>query len=131
MAQSVEIDQSNRSSKVQQKERNELAKTICQFLESLPLGIVFILLSESRAFWFNVKRDYLALQTLDIPLKFPAAIGGEWHVTGLIDAMPNDHANVITDFEKMGDQLVFPQAFGLITQLVVPLVNLFGRPADS
>lgn len=131
IAQGLEMESSNRSGKVQKKEKNDLAKTIKDFLQSLPLGIVFILFCDNNAFWFNVKRDYLALQALDIPLKFPVAIGGEWHVTGLIDALPQDHANVLAVFEGMTDKLVFPQAFSILTQLVVPLVGLFGRPADA
>lgn len=131
ISQGIESESPNRSAKVQKKERNDLAKTIRDFLQTLPLGIVFILFSGKNAFWFNVKREYLTLQALDIPLKFPVAVGGEWHVTGLIDALPQDHANVLTALEGMGQKLVFPQAFSILTQLVVPLVGLFGRPADA
>ncbi len=131
IAESVESDSPEKSQKVQRKERNEMAKTIRDFLQSLPLGIVFILISEGRAFWFNVKKEFLALQALDIPLKFPVTIGGEWHVTGLIDAMPQDHGDIMSEFDTTGSKRVLPQAFEILVQLVVPLVGLFGRPSDS
>ena len=130
IAQGVELDQSTRSSKAQKKEKNDLATTVRDFLQSLPLGIVFILFAEDNAFWFNVKRDYLALQALDIPLKFPLAIGGQWHVTGLVDAIPQDHANILPTIEGTGNKLVLPQMFAVLTQLIIPLVGLFGRPTD-
>lgn len=131
IAQGVEVDRSNRSSKSQKKQKIDIAKTIQDFLSTLPLGIVFILFSGQNAYWFNVKREYLSLQDLDIPLKFPVAIGGTWHVTGLVDAMPQDHANVLSEFQELGSKLVFPQAFSILVELAIPLVGMFGRPADS
>lgn len=71
-----------------------MAEIIRGFINSLPLGVVFILFNGQNAFWFNVKREYLQLQALDIPLKFPLQIGGLWHVTGVIDALPQDYAEM-------------------------------------
>lgn len=131
IASGLNIDDTNRSSKAKSKERHVLAETIRDFMNSLPLGVVFILLDEKNAFWFNVKREYLQLQSLDIPLKFPVQIGGLWHVTGVIDALPQDHAEIASVFGGYGDRLIVSQALTIIAQLVVPLVGLFGRPADA
>ena len=124
-------EDSQRSSKVQAKERKDIAEIIREFINSLPLGVVFTLFDGKNAFWFNVKREYLQLQALDIPMKFPIQIGGTWHVTGIIDALPQDHAKFAQEMEQYGDKLVFSQAFSIITQMVVPVVGLFGRPADA
>ncbi len=127
------LDSSNpqRSPKGQRQEKSEMARLIRDFLQSLPLGIVFILIAGDNAFWFNAKREYLQIQGLDIPLKFPLSIGGRWHVTGLIDALPQDHGSAASSLEELGDKIVFPQAFTLIAQLITPLVGLFGRPSDA
>jgi hypothetical protein len=95
------------------------------------LGVVFTLFDGKNAFWFNVKREYLQLQALDIPLKFPVQIGGVWHVTGVVDALPQDHGEFGEKIGSDGNKLVFSQAFPIITQMVMPLVGLFGRPADA
>ena len=124
-------EDSQRSSRQQAKERKDIAETIREFINSLPLGIVFTLFDGDNAYWFNVKREYLQLQSLDIPLKFPAQIGGVWHVTGVIDARPQDYGEFGTDLGLYGDKLLFSQAFPIITQMVVPLVGLFGRPGDA
>ena len=126
-----EEEDSPRSSKVKAKERKDLADVLREFINSLPLGVVFTLFDGKEAFWFNVKREYLQLQALDIPLKFPVQIGGTWHVTGIIDALPQDYGEFGEDVGAYDDKLVFSQSFSLITQLVVPIVGMFGRPADA
>jgi hypothetical protein len=120
-----------RSSKAQAKERKDIAETIREFINTLPLGVVFTLFDGENAYWFNVKREYLQLQALDIPLKFPVQIGGEWHVTGVIDALPQDYAQFSENIGNYGEKLVFSQAISIITPIVTPLVGLFGRPADA
>lgn len=126
-----EDEGSQRSSKVKQKGRRDLADIIREFVMSLPLGVVFILFDSNNAFWFNVKREYLQLQSLDIPLKFPMQIGGEWHVTGVIDALPQDYAEMATDLEGYGDRRLVSEAVMIIAQMALPMVGLFGRPADA
>ena len=126
-----EDENSNRSSKVKQKERRDIADVIREFIQSLPLGVVFILFDGKNAFWFNVKREYLQLQSLDIPLKFPMQIGGEWHVTGVIDALPQDYVEMASDLENYGERRLVSEAVMLIAQMAMPIVGLFGRPADA
>ena len=122
---------SNRSTKGKQKERRDLADVIREFIQSLPLGVVFILFDGTNAFWFNVKREYLQLQSLDIPLKFPMQIGGDWHVTGVIDALPKDYAEIASDLNQYGEKRLVSEAVLLIAQMAMPIVGLFGRPADA
>lgn len=122
-------ENSNRSSKVKHQEKKDLAAIVREFLQALPLGVVFTLLAENEVFWFNVKREFLQLQTLDIPLKFPFQIGGTWHVAGIIDALPGDYAPDEKDYSIYGDKLILSQGFTIITEMIVPLLQLFGRPA--
>lgn len=131
IAEGIDIENTQRSPKGLRQEKSEMAKLIRDFVQSLPLGMVFILLTDSDAFWFNVKREYLQIQDLDIPLKFPVSIGGEWRVTGIVDALPQDHASGLSIVPGLGEKLIFPQALTLITQFIIPLITLFGRPADA
>lgn len=131
IANGIDAEDVHRSSKAKVKKRKDIAEIVREFINSLPLGVVFILFDAKNAFWFNVKREYLQLQSLDIPLKFPIQIGGEWHVTGVIDALPQDHAEIESVIDNFRDRLVIPQAFTIITQIVVPIVGLFGRAADA
>lgn len=121
-----------RNPKAQRNEKRALADIVREFVQSLPLGVIFILFTERDAFWFNVKREYLQLQSLDIPLKFPVQIGGTWHVTGILDALPNDYTAALTDqLIAFDNRLVLTQTFSIISQVIAPLVGLFGRPADA
>lgn len=131
MAGGLADSDSPRSSKVQAKERKDLAAIIREFINSLPLGVVFTLFDGKNAYWFNVKREYLQLQALDIPLKFPVQIGGTWHVTGVIDALPQDYGAFSDQIGLYGEKRVFSQTFSVITEIVTPLVAMFGRPADT
>lgn len=131
IASGIDQDVSERSSKVKQKERRELADIIREFVQSLPLGVVFFLFTKETVFWFNVKREYLQLQSLDIPLKFPVQIGGTWHVTGIVDAVPADYGNFTDKIDTFGNKRVLNQGFTIIGQIIAPLVGLFGRPADT
>ncbi len=123
--------ESSRSSKVKNKNKNELGEIIREFIQSLPLGVVFILFTARDAFWFNVKREYLQLQSLDIPLKFPVQIGGVWHVTGIVDSLPQDYADIADHISGFDEKRVVPGGFETIAQLITPLIGLFGRPADA
>ncbi|MGB3754707.1 MAG: hypothetical protein WA954_12535 [Parerythrobacter sp.] len=131
IASGMDSDKTNRSSKSKQKNKTEIAGIIREFIQSIPLGIIFILFTDNNAFWFNVKREFLQLQSLDIPLKFPVQIGGTWHVTGIIDALPQDYAELADDVTKLGEKRVLPGAFETITSLITPRIALFGRPGDA
>lgn len=131
IAQGAEPGAQSQGSKSVRKDKKDLVEIIREFLQSLPLGIVFILFTESEAFWFNIKKEYLQLQALDIPLKFPIQIGGTWHVTGIIDALPQDYVSFGEDLSNFEDKRILTQGFTVISQLITPLVGLFGRPADA
>lgn len=121
----------NRSSKAKKQNKQDLANIVRDFIQTLPLGVVFTLITETDVFWFNIKREYLQLQDLDIPLKFPFEIGGTWHVAGIIDALPSDYYTLEKEVESLGQKRVFSQGIELITGMITPMVGLFGRPADA
>ena len=131
IASGVDDKESNRSSKVKNRNKSELGEIMREFVQSLPLGVVFILFTSNNAFWFNVKREYLQLQSLDIPLKFPVQIGGTWHVTGIIDSLPDDYADIAEHVTGFGEKRLVPGGFEVIAQLIAPLIGLFGRPTDA
>lgn len=131
IAEGLEASDKERSAKVQREERKRLADIIVSFTQALPLGVIFILFSEDNVFWFNVKRDFLQIQDLDIPLKFPIEIGGRWHVSGIVDALPGDYVTLGGgELERFGEKKILSGSTTILTQVIIPFVGLFGRPAD-
>ncbi|MBS0502192.1 MAG: hypothetical protein JSS55_00010 [Proteobacteria bacterium] len=112
----------------QRQEKKHLASVIREFITSLPLGIGFVMVADDYHFWFNVKRKYLSLQDLDIPLKFPVHISGKWNVLGVVDALPHDHVEGIQPvLDKNIDGLVSPMVLHFI-QVTGFMTAQFGRP---
>ncbi len=132
LAQGMETeDNANRSSKAKNQNKKDLAAIVRDFIQTLPLGVVFTLITKTDAFWFNIKREYLQLQDLDIPLKFPLEIGGTWHVAGIIDALPSDYYTLENEMKSFGEKRIFSTGIEPITGIITPIVGLFGRPADA
>ncbi len=131
IAEGLEASDKERSAKVQKEERKRLADIIIKFTQALPLGVIFVLFSEEHVFWFNVKREFLQIQDLDIPLKFPVEIGGHWHVGGIVDALPGDYVTLGGgELDKFGEKKILSGSTTIIAQIIIPFVGLFGRPAD-
>ncbi|HKT86376.1 MAG TPA: hypothetical protein VJQ77_09850 [Novosphingobium sp.] len=121
----------NRSKKAAEQIKKNQAEIVRHFLKGLPLGIGFILITEIGHFWFGVKKEYLSLYDLDIPLKFPAHVSGTWNVLGVIDALPHDHVDALTPIiEKSIDGLI-PGMVAHMLQLIGVTVGLFGRPITA
>lgn len=124
-------DMSNRSSKVRRAENKKEASVIREFLKGLPLGIGFVLVSQKEHFWFSVRRDYVSLYELDIPLKFPTHISGIWNVLGVIDATENDHVEGLRPvIDRNIDGLMPAMALNMM-QLMGATAAMFGRPLQA
>jgi hypothetical protein len=133
IAAGVENDDSQHKKHTAQfrQEKKRLASVIRGFLQSMPLGIGFVLVTPECHFWFNVKREYLTLQDLDIPLKFPVHISGNWEVLGIVDALPNDHVEGIQHvIDRSIDGLLPPMAVHFF-QLIGTITGQFGRPVQA
>lgn len=129
----IEDDQSwvNRSTKAKSAEKKKQASVIREFLKGLPLGIGFVLVTKVAHFWFSVKREFLSLYDLDVPLKFPTHISGPWNVLGVVDAMPNDHVEGIEPvLARNIDGLIPPMVLHMM-QLTGATVGMFGRPLQA
>lgn len=113
------------------REKKKLASVLRGLLQSLPLGMGFVLVTEHGHFWFSVKREYLNLHDLDIPLKFPLHISGKWEVLGIVDALPNDHVEGIQSvINKQIDGLMPPMVFNLM-EMIGTITGQFGRPLQA
>lgn len=132
IARGINDDEINRSKKPRNiVEKKKEAAIIREFLKALPLGIGFVLVTDDAHFSFSVKRDYLTLYDLDIPLKFPTHISGVWNILAVIDAMPNDHVEGL-------QRVISRQIDGLIPSMVLNMMQLtgataalFGRPLPA
>ena len=71
--------------------------------------------NEGRTVWMTINRDYLTVNPDDMVLKYGGVIPGEWHVVGLIDALP-DSEN-ITRTQETAAFPPNPLKDGLVTLL--------------
>jgi hypothetical protein len=84
-------------------DENNGAEIIQYYIGSLPFGIQFLFDDGNYHYWFSLKRQYLSLYDLDIPLKFPQKIPGNWKAIGIIDAAPNDDS--MDDIDELPDSI--------------------------
>lgn len=119
---------SNRSPSAKRAEKKKEAEVIQEFLKGLPLGIGFVLVSDCGHFWFSVKRNYLSLYDLDVPLKFPTHISGIWNVLGIVDAEPGDHVEGLAPVMARNIDGLMPQMVLHMMQLTGVTTAMFGRP---
>lgn len=100
-------------------------------MRTLPLGIGFVLVTNECHFWFSVKREYLSLLDLDIPLKFPIHVSGIWNVLGVVDAVPLDHVEGLRHILERQIEGLFPTFVLNMMQLIGVTAALFGRPIQA
>lgn len=72
--------------------------------------------SDGKTMWMTINRDYLTVNPDDMVLKYGGVIPGEWHVIGLIDALPD---NIVTTDDKESEAPFPENPFkdGLLTLL--------------
>lgn len=122
---------SERSSKVKNQQKKDEASVLRSFLKELPLGIGFVFVTESAHFWFSVKREFLSLYTMDVPLKFPTHISGQWNVLGIVDALPEDHVEGIRHILDRNIDGLLPAMVLHMMQLTGVSTGMFGRPVPA
>lgn len=124
-------DHEGRSPKAKGDIKKKEAAVIREFLRALPLGIGFVLVTSECHFWFSVKREYLSLLDLDIPLKFPIHVSGTWKVLGVVDAMPLDHVEGLRNIIDREIDGLIPTFVLNMMQLIGATTALFGRPIQA
>lgn len=123
--------QDNRSAKVKKASKRQEAEVIRAYLKEMPLGMGFVLVSSHAHFWFSVKREFLSLYTLDVPLKFPTHISGQWNVLGVVDALPEDHVEGIRPVLDREIDGLLPAMVLHMLQLSGASTGMFGRPVPA
>lgn len=113
------------------EDRYREAKAIQAYYASLPFGIQFLLSDTKNCFWFSIKRQFLSLYDLDIPLKFPSKISGDWKAIGIIDAVPDDGS--IEDIEELpeNEKIHIPPYMLKMSMLPENTNEQFGRQEAS
>lgn len=120
-----------RSGKVKSQEKKKNASIVRQFIKSIPLGIGFVLVTDKGHFWFSVKKEFLSLYDLDIPLKYPIHVSGTWNVLGVVDALPHDHVEGMQPIIDRNIDGLMPAMVLHLLQLIGGIVGLFGRPLQA
>jgi hypothetical protein len=120
-----------RSTKAKGDIKNKLAAVLREMLQNLGLGVGFVLVTEEAHFWFTVKKQYLSLYDLDVPLKFPIHISGLWSVLGVVDAVPNDHIEGLQEVLAKNIEGLLPPMVLNMTQLIGTVAAQFGRPIQA
>lgn len=69
---------------------NALGDVISTFLENMPHAVRGRLKCEDERLWFMLVPERMSLSPEEIVLKHGTRVPGEWHVAGLIDALPGD-----------------------------------------
>jgi hypothetical protein len=112
-------------------EKKREASVLREFIRGLPLGIGFVLVSDNRHYWFSVKRKYLSLYNLDVPLKFPTHISGIWNVIGVVDAVAGDHVLGLQSVISREIDGLMPAMVLNMMQLTGAITGMFGRPLQA
>lgn len=109
-------------------ENKKNAAIIRDYLQQVDLGIGFLFFSNNNVFFFNVKKEYLQLQNLDIPLKFPLQVSGSWNILCILDAEPNDHFDLLEDMSnKKYSEIKLPEMIINTIHFTTIIASLFGR----
>lgn len=82
------LGQRQKAQAAKKKENNVLAEIISQ----VPHSIQGTFLTDAGDAWFTLQPEYLRINAEDIAFKHGADLSGEWHVLGIVDALPDDLA---------------------------------------
>lgn len=116
--------------KEERDDAKELAKVkddLITFIKNVPFAIQSRFLVEEnesiQEVWMTLNRDELSTPTHDMNFKHGEFMAGEWHLLGVLDALPND------DFQYESENDSDLQ--NIIRNFVDQLKNMAGRPKTS
>ncbi len=133
----------------QNRRRSERAKTSprpsktefgLEMLTLSPHAVQASVRNEGQSVWMTLKQENLATPPEDLLMKHGLTIAGEWHVLGVLDAMPDPPLSVETlafDADQATPSQIEAGASlsgmgGLLApHFAAPVRNLLGRPREA
>lgn len=109
---------------------------ILELLSVLPHPAQAKLTTDDLAIWCSLDPASMVTTSADLLLKHGTRVAGEWHVLGVLDAMPEDPVGaVVEQFMRTGGlAAAAPQTqivATIIEQLAPTIRGLLGRPPDA
>lgn len=98
---------------------------IAAIITKLPHSLQGNLHTDSNTGWFTLKPDCMIINPEDFAFKHGCDLPGDWHMLGIVDALPND-------FEVMtaGAQVAASDIENVMRGMLLGLREGFGRPMD-
>jgi len=103
------------------KKENEMHVGI---ISQVPHSVQGTFLTEEGDAWFTLQPEYMRINAEDIVFKHGSDLGGEWHVLGIVDALP-DHLSPYSEAPARVNSEVESGLRGMLAMLRLVL----GRPA--
>ena len=106
---------------------------LLEFVKSLPHGVVSSLSQNGENIWCNLNESFLVGQSSEILLKHGATVPGDWHVVGILDAIPEGEIEPtsLQAMQKLIDVRSLGTLGAMIGALADPIRNMLGRPNTS
>lgn len=130
----------------QQSPESAFAAMIAGFLEAMPHAVRGRLTSDEQVLWFMLVPERMSVTPEEIVLKHGTIVPGEWHVAGLVDAIPGEtptaapaaadslHDAVTTATSSLQEQMGRPKTDYGITPLLIfrkMLSSNYAPPSDK
>lgn len=115
------IKERQRVAAAEKKEFDHLASIISRMPHSLQGNLS----AEQQAAWFTLKPDCMLVNPEDLTFKHGSDLKGEWHVLGIVDALPDS----IEEADEVPFTMPTNIEFAMRTMLG-GLREMFGRPKD-
>lgn len=103
------------------KEHERNAKIIAQ----VPHSVQGTFLTDEGDAWFTLQPDYMRINAEDIVFKHGCDLGGEWHVLGIVDALPD----AVAPYSEAPMRVSSEVETGL-REMLSMLRYILGRPAN-
>jgi hypothetical protein len=98
---------------------------IAKIISKMPHSLQGTLSTEEDAAWFTLKPESMLASAEDLTFKHGSALKGEWHILGILDALPDQESLDI------GPSLMSPSAIeSAMTHMLDALRSMLGRPPD-
>jgi hypothetical protein len=110
--------------RIQASKKKEL-DSIAQIVSTLPHSIQGTFLTEDHEAWFTLEPIHMRINPEDIVFKHGCDLEGEWHMLGIVDALPDDGTLNIDAFTRVSTQV----EAGLRVMLL-GLRTALGRPSQ-
>lgn len=110
-----------RAAAAAKKEFEQIASIISRMPHSLQGNLTI----DSAAAWFTLKPDFMLVSPEDLTFKHGSDLKGEWHVLGIVDALPDQAVSEASSSQHPATELETA-----MRTMLEGLRGMFGRPSE-